>query len=86
MEAEFGNLDGHLEGVELELGINRYWEADMERDGGQVVNAVGYKEALETTLQDCINDINDAFHTGPSRWTDFSQSTGNSTNNTDATT
>jgi hypothetical protein len=58
----------------------------MEGDGGQVVSVVGHKEALETTLQDRIDDINNADHSGPSCRTDFSQSTGNSTNNTDATT
>jgi hypothetical protein len=58
----------------------------MEGDGGQVVNIVRYKEALETTLRDRIDDIDDADCSGPSCWTDFSQSTGNSTNNTDATT
>jgi len=51
-----------------------------------MVNVVGHKEALETTLQDWIDDIEDADRSGPSRCTDFSQSTGNSTNNTGATT
>ncbi len=50
VDAEFGDSDGQLEGVELELGIDRDWEADMEGDDGQMVNVVGHKEALETTL------------------------------------
>jgi hypothetical protein len=50
-----------------------------------MVNIVGHKEALETTLQDRIDDIDDADRSGPSCCTDFSQSTGNSTNNTNAT-
>ncbi len=58
----------------------------MEGDDGQMVNVVGHKEALETTLRDRIDDIDDADCSGPSHCTDFSQSTGNSTNNTDATT
>jgi hypothetical protein len=57
----------------------------MEGDGGQVVNVVGYKEALETTLRDRNDDIDDADRSGPSHRTDFSQSTGNSIHNTDAT-
>jgi hypothetical protein len=51
-----------------------------------MVNVVGHKDTLETTLRDRIDDIDDADRSGPSRRTDFSQSTGNSTNNTDATT
>jgi hypothetical protein len=47
---EFGGLDGQLGGVELELGIDRDWEGDMEGNDGQVVNVVGHKEALEMTL------------------------------------
>jgi hypothetical protein len=50
VEVEFGDSDGQLEGVELELGINRDWEADMEGDDGRMVNVVGHKEVLETTL------------------------------------
>jgi hypothetical protein len=50
VEAEFGDLDGQCEGVELELEINRDWEADMEGNDGQVVNIVGHKEALKMTL------------------------------------
>jgi hypothetical protein len=86
VDAEFGDSDGQLEGVELELGINRDWEADMEGDSSRVVNVVGHKEALETTLQDRIDDIDNADRSGPSHRTDFSQSTGNLTNNTNATT
>ena len=38
------------------------------------------------TLRDRVNDADDANRSGPSRRTNFSQSTGNSTNNSDATT
>ena len=58
----------------------------MEGNDGRTVDVVGHKEALETTLRDRIDDIDDADRSGPSRRTDFSQSTRNSTNNTDATT
>ncbi len=86
VEAEVGDPDGQLEGVESELGINRDWEVDMEGDDGRTVNVVGHKEALEMTLRDRIDDIDNADRSGPSCCTDFSQSTENSTNNTDATT
>jgi hypothetical protein len=59
VEAEFGDSVGQLEGVELELGIDRDWEADMEGNDGQVVDVVGHKEALEMTLQYRIDDIDD---------------------------
>jgi hypothetical protein len=85
VEAEFGDSDGQLEGVESELGINRDWEADMEGYDGRTVNVVGHKKALEMTLRDRIDDIDNADRSGPSRRTDFSQSTENSTNSTDAT-
>jgi hypothetical protein len=57
----------------------------MEDDNGIAVNVVGHKEALEKTLRDKMDDIDNADYSGPSRRSDFSQSTGNSTNNTDAT-
>jgi hypothetical protein len=38
------------------------------------------------TLRDRIDDVDDAAHSGPSHRTNFSQSTRNSTNNSDATT
>ncbi len=49
---------------------------------------VGYREAeaLAMTLRNCPDDIDNADHSGPSCRSGFSQSTGNSTNNSDATT
>ncbi len=72
VKAEFGDSDRQLEGVELELGIDLGWEADMEEDNGIAVNVVGHKEALEKTLQDRINDIDNADCSGRSRQLDFS--------------
>ncbi len=46
VDAEFGDSDGQLEGVELELGIDRDWEADMDGNDGRTVDVVGHKEAL----------------------------------------
>jgi hypothetical protein len=72
VEVEFGDLDHQLEGVKSELGIDLGWEADMEDNNGIAVNVVGHKKALEKTLRDRIDDIDDADCSGPSRWSDFS--------------
>ncbi len=41
----------------------------------------GAREALQETLQDCPDDLDDALRDGPSRHSDFTHSTGNSTLN-----
>jgi hypothetical protein len=46
---------------------------------------VGHRKALEMTLRDHIEDVGDTAHSGPSCHLDFSQPTGNSTNNLEAT-
>jgi hypothetical protein len=46
---------------------------------------VGHQKALEMTLRDCIKDVNDAACSGPSCCSVFSQSTGTSTNSSEAT-
>ncbi len=50
------------------------------------MDLIGRWEALATTLQDQVKDVDDAARSGPSRWSNFSQSTGNLTNNSKATT
>jgi hypothetical protein len=47
---------------------------------------VGHREALAQTCRDCLGDIDDANHSGLFHRTNFSQSTGNSSVNSDATT
>jgi hypothetical protein len=81
----FGNKDKLLEGVEADLGINQRWRADLENDNVAMVDVVGYPEALAMTLHDPPDDINND-HCGPSCCSTFSQSTGNSTNNSNTTT
>jgi hypothetical protein len=44
VDAEFGDSDGQLEGVELELGIDRDWEADMEGNDGRTVDIMDIKK------------------------------------------
>ena len=66
------------------MGINQGWATDMEDNDGVQVDVVGHKEALAMTLRDRVEDIDDADRSGPSRRSDFSPSTGNSTNNLDA--
>jgi hypothetical protein len=85
VNTEYADDDELLEGVEVDLGIDQGWEADKEENGEATVDVVGHCKALTMALRDRIN-IEDADRSGPSRRSDFSQSTGNSTNNSDATT
>jgi hypothetical protein len=73
-----------LERVEEDLGINQGWNADTELEDDSWADLIGHREALAMTLRDWIDDVDDANRSGPSRQTDFLQSTGNSTNNSDA--
>jgi hypothetical protein len=72
--------------MEADLGIDQGWEADSEVFGGPRVDAVGHPEALAMTLWDHVKDVDNAACSGPSHRSNFSHSTGNSTNNSDATT
>jgi hypothetical protein len=78
--------DDFLESVEADLGIDQGWTADTEGIVGVQVDVSGYREALARTLRDRPDDINNDNKNRTSRRTNFSQSTGNSTNNLDATT
>jgi hypothetical protein len=82
---QFGDVDEQLDGIEAKLGIDQCWEANYEEGGGSRVDVVSHREALAQTLRDRVEDIDDADRSGPSRRTDFSCSTGNSTNNLEAT-
>ncbi len=79
VEAEFGNTDKQLESMESDLGIDQGWVADMEEGKGGRLAVVGHQEALEKTLWDHIDDVDNAARSVASRWSNFSQSTGNST-------
>jgi hypothetical protein len=82
---EFGEMDEQLESMEADLGIDQGWEVDREASNGRGFSVNGYQAAMEKTLRDPIEDINDADLSSSSRRSDFSQSTGNSTNNLTAT-
>jgi hypothetical protein len=86
VKTTFGDVDKQLEWVEEDLGINQGWNADSELGDDSRVDLIGHREALAMTLRDWVNDVDDANCSGPSRRTNFLQSTGNSTNNSDATT
>ncbi len=53
-------------------------------DGTRVAIS-GHKEVLAQTLQDCTEDVDDANWSGPSHRTNFTSSTGNSTNDLEVT-
>ena len=82
------NADEQLDSAEADLGTDQGWEANLEDLGGTntKVDVVGHREALAMTLWDHVKDVDDAACSGPSCCSDFSQSTGNSTNYSNATT
>ena len=81
--ADIPDVDGRLDDLKTKLGINQ-WTADIEKGDGIKISFSGHKEAVSKTLRYGPDDIFDADHSGPSRRTDFTHSTGNSTNNSDA--
>jgi hypothetical protein len=78
---EFGDTDEQLESMESDLGIDQGWLADMEEGKGGRLSIEGHQEVLEQTLRDHIEDVDNAACSRASRRSNFSQSTGNSTNN-----
>ena len=83
VNVEVPDVDGRLDDLERELGLDS-WEADTEEIDGIKMTFTGHKQAVSKTLRDRPDDIFDCDRSGASRRTDFSQSTGNSTNNSDA--
>ncbi len=59
---------------------------DFELGDNSRVDLIGHQEALAMTLRDWVDDVDDADCSGLSCRADFLQLTGNSTNNSDATT
>jgi hypothetical protein len=84
VDVEVPNVDRQLNDLKANLGIT-HWAADLEEIDEVKMTISGHREALAQTLHDHVNDIDNAEHSGPSRRTDFSISTGNSTNNSEAT-
>ena len=72
--------------MEEDPGIDQGWNVDTELGDDSRVDLISHRKALVMTLRDRIDDVDDAACSGLSRRTDFLQSTGNSTNNSDATT
>ncbi len=65
MDTKFGNIDKQLDGIEVELGINEYWEADFEDVDGNRVDIIGHREVLVQTLHNQVDDVDDADRSGP---------------------
>jgi hypothetical protein len=65
--------------MEADLGIDQSWLVDTEESHGRHMAVEGYQQTLEKTLQDCIEDANNAACSSPSCWSNLLQSTGNST-------
>jgi hypothetical protein len=85
VQMTFGDGDKQFNSIEVGFRINQGWTADLEDKDGDRVDVVGHRKALAMTLRDRIKDIDNAAHCGPSRCLDFLHSTGNSTNNLEAT-
>jgi hypothetical protein len=85
VDTEFGETDEQLESMEADLGIDQGWEVDREVSDGHGFVVDGYQAAMEKTLRDRIEDIDDANRSGPSWRSDFPQSTRISTNDSTAT-
>ncbi len=60
--------------------IDQCWVADNKDRHRQRFAVKGYQQALENTLRDCINDVDNVACSGPPHHSNFSQLTGNSTN------
>ncbi len=80
----FGDVDEQLDSI-ADLRIHQGWTADLEDKDGDRVDVVGHRKALAMTLRDRIKDVDNAVRSGPSRRSDILHSTGNLTNNLEAT-
>ncbi len=48
VHTRFVDIDEQLDGIDVEMGINQCWEADLEEDGSNSVDVVGLREAFCT--------------------------------------
>jgi hypothetical protein len=85
VKTTFGDVNEQLDSVEADLGIDQGWTADLEDKNGDRMDLVGHREALAMTLSNRIKDVDNAACSGPSCRLDFLHSTGNLTNNSEAT-
>ena len=66
-----GDVDKQLERVKTNLGINQGWYADLEdKETGNHVDMVSHCKALEMTLRNQIEVVDNADRSGPSRWSE----------------
>jgi hypothetical protein len=67
LKTRFGDVDEQLERVETNPGINQGWYVDLEdKETGTRVDVVGHHKALEMTLRNRIEDVDNAYRSGPS--------------------
>jgi hypothetical protein len=85
VQTAFGDIDEQLDSVKANLGTDQGWTVDLEETDEESVDVVGNCVALAMNLRDPIEDVDDPAGSGPSCWLIFFHSTGNSTNNLDAT-
>ncbi len=82
----FADEDDYLESKEADLGINLGCAADdQDFDKSPQITLKGAHEALQQTLQDHPDDLENSYRDGLSRQSDFTHSTGNSNLNNDRT-
>jgi hypothetical protein len=63
----FRDVNKQLESIEVVLGIDQGWYAGLEGDNGNKADLIGHWEALMMTLQDRVEDVDNAVCSGPSR-------------------
>jgi hypothetical protein len=81
LKTRFGDIDKQLERIKTNLGIDQGWYADLkDKETGTRVDVVGHRKALEMTLYNQIEDVDNADNSGPSQRSDFSCFIGNLTN------
>jgi hypothetical protein len=85
VEATFGDVYKQLESTKANLGIDQGWNGDLEDEDGDRVDVVSLHKALAMILRDHIKDVDNTACSGPSCHLDFFHSTGNATNNLEAT-
>jgi hypothetical protein len=85
VKTTFGNVNKQWDIIKADLGIDQGWRAALEDKDGDRVDVVSHRKALAMILRECIEDVDNTTHSGPSRRLDFLHSAGNSTNNSEAT-
>jgi hypothetical protein len=71
VDTRFGDVDKHLDGIEVKLGINQCWEVDFEEGDGNRVDIIGHRKVLVQNLRNRVGNVDNADHSGLSCRTDF---------------